>query len=195
MTKVLAVNNYPGEERFRRLRSCLEGAGAEVTSVGWEGADVPLFSKHDGVVLSGSPDMMSEDSILAKFSGEVGAIRDSRVPILGVCFGHQMIARAFGSRVVKAPAHVLKFVRTDPVVQGGLFEGLSRHPMLLESRYEVVESLPERFVPLASSETTPIAAMKHRSLPVYGVQSHPERFTKENPEGRALVRNFVEMLR
>ena len=173
----------------------MEGAGAEVSSVGWEGASASLFAEYDGVALSGSPDMMSEDSTLAKFSGEVEAVRDSHVPILGVCFGHQMIARAFGARVVKAPAHVLRFVKTDPVVHGGLFEGLPRHPMLLESRYEMVESLPKGFAPLASSETTPIAAMKHRSLPLYGLQSHPERFSKENPEGGALIRNFVEMLR
>ena len=195
MTDVLAVNNYPTDERFRRLRASLEDVGAQVISVRWDDVSAARFAKHDGVALSGSPDMMSDDSTFAKFKDEVDAIRDSRVPVLGVCFGHQMIARAFGARVVKAKAHVLRFVRTDPVARRGLFEGVSPHPMLLESRYEMVESLPEGFVSLASSETTPIAAMKHRKLPIYGVQSHPERFTKENPEGKAVCRNFVEMLR
>ncbi len=195
MVKVLAVNNYPSDERFARLRGCLEENRASVTSIRWDQISGAEFGDFDGVALSGSPDMMSKNSTVKKFSAELEAIRDSTAPLLGVCFGHQMIARAFGADVVKARAPVLKFVKTDALSPRGLFEGLPRPAMLLESRHEIVKSLPEGFELIAKSETTPIAAMRHRRRPIFGVQSHPERYSARNEEGRKLVGNFVSSLR
>jgi GMP synthase (glutamine-hydrolysing) len=194
LASVLAVNNYPTRERFERLVKALAGNGARVTSVDWDRASPRLFDSYDGVALSGSPDMMSEDRVAAKFRKEMESILDAKVPILGVCFGHQMIARAFGAEVVKDGRHVLEMVKTDVLVGDPLFEGLPRSLMLLESRHEVVRSLPRGFRLLASSSTSQIATMKHESRPLYGVQFHPERYTKENSDGKAVVGNFVRLL-
>ena len=194
LAEVLAVNNYPNRERFERLTRCLEGNGARVTSIDWGDASAKKFDTFNGVVLSGSPDMMSWKTAHTKFQAEVDAIRDSSVPVLGVCFGHQMIAHAFGSEVVHDSQHVLKFVKTRILAADSLFEGLPRTLMLLESRHEVVKSLPAGFELLATSETSSIAAMKHRRRPLYGVQSHPERYSKENPAGDRVVGNFVRLL-
>ncbi len=195
MPSVLAVNNYPTRERFERLERCLRDNGARVTTVGWAEVSPTLFSSYDGVVLSGSPDMMSERKAQAKFSKEIGAIRDARVPTLGVCFGHQMMAYAFGAKVVKDARHVLRMVNTTVLEEDPLFEGLPRSLMLLESRQEVVKSIPEGFSLLAKSSTTKIAAMKHETLPLYGVQFHPERYTRDHPDGNAVAGNFVRLLR
>jgi GMP synthase (glutamine-hydrolysing) len=119
---------------------------------------------------------------------------DSKVPILGICFGHQLMAHAFGSEVVKDGRHVLEMVRTTVLADDPLFAGLPKSLMLLESRYEVVKSLPDGFVRLARSDTSRIAAMKHPGRPLYGVQFHPERFTKDHPEGDAVVGNFLRDL-
>ncbi len=195
MVRVLAVNNYPTEERFERLRQCIEGNGAAVTAVEWDGISRGMFDSYDGVVLSGSPDMMSEDKTRAKFARESEAILESQVPILGVCFGHQMIARAYGAEVVKDGKHVLEMVETKVLVEDQLFEGLPKSLMLLESRHEVVSSLPGGFRLLAKSATSEIASMKHEKRTLYGVQFHPERYTKENPEGNRVVGNFVRILK
>jgi GMP synthase (glutamine-hydrolysing) len=194
LASVLAVNNYPTRERFERLVKALAGNGARVTSVDWNQVSARMFDSYAGVVLSGSPDMMSEDRIAAKFSKEMDAILDSKVPVLGVCFGHQMMGRAFGAEVVKDGHHVLEMVKTKVLGQDPLFEGLPRSLMLLESRHEVVKSLPKGFRLLASSATSSIATMKHETRPLYGVQSHPERYTRENPDGNAVVGNFVRLL-
>lgn len=195
MVKVLAVNNYPARDRFRRLEKCLAANGADVTPIGWKEATAGRFGSFDGVALSGSPDMMSEGSVLAKYQNEVEAIVDSKVPVLGVCFGHQMMARAFGAEVVKDRRHVLGMVETRVLAADPIFDGLPKSLMLLESRYEIVKSLPEGFRLIAKSRTSGIAAMKHEKRPLYGIQFHPERYTKEHPEGKRVMGNFIRTLK
>lgn len=194
MTRVLAVNNYPTLERFEKLRNSLQDNGAKVTAIGWKDASAAKFNKFDGVALSGSPDMLSKPTVQKKYKGEIDAITDAKVPILGVCYGHQLIGLAFGSRVVEDRQHVLDFVRTRILADSPLFSGLSRSTMLLESRHEVVQALPPGFELLARSETSQIAAMKHRTLPIYGIQSHPERYSSENPDGFKVMGNFVHSI-
>jgi len=194
MVRVLAVNNYPSTERFDRLRKCVELNGAQVTVTDWRGCSAATFNKFDGVVLSGSPDMASTKAAQTKFSEEIESIRETKVPVLGVCFGHQLTAIAFGSRVVKDVRPVVEFVRTEVLADDPIFGGLPKSIMLVESRQEVVESLPRRFMLLAQSQTSKIAAMKHHKLPIYGVQSHPERYTSGNPEGNHMVGNFLSLL-
>ncbi len=195
MTRVLAVNNYPTRERFERLESCLRDNGAEVTSVDWPEASAQLFDSFEGVALSGSPDMMSEPRTQRKFAKELEAVVDTDSPLLGVCFGHQLIAHAFGSKVVKDGRHVLEMVTTTLLADDPLFRRLPKSLTLLESRQEVVESLPRGFRLLARSTASSIAAMKQSGRPLYGVQFHPERYTKENPDGYAIVGNFIRLLK
>jgi GMP synthase (glutamine-hydrolysing) len=195
LIRVLAVNNYPTTERFEKLRKSLTENGAEVTSTSWVGAGASRFNEFDGVALSGAPDMVSEEDTQRKFTAEVDAIRDARVPVLGVCFGHQLIAHAFGSSVVREKENVLRFVKTTVLVRDHLFLDLPRNVMLLESRQEVVRKLPADFQLLARSETSPIAAMKHERRPLYGVQFHPERYTRDNFAGNRVIENFVNLLR
>ena len=194
MVRVLAVNNYPSAERFEKLRKCLAENGADVTCADWNDRAASRFNEFDGIALSGAPDMMSEETTQRKFRAEVEAIRDARVPVLGVCFGHQLMAHAFGSDVVKDTESVLKFVKTTVLVSDPLFSGLPKDIMLLESRDEVVKTLPPDFRLLARSETSPIAAMKHEKRLLYGIQFHPERYTLDNPSGKKVVGNFVELL-
>lgn len=194
MVRVLAINNYPSKERFLRLEKCLADNGAAVTSIVWNKVTTGKFDSFDGVVLSGSPDMMSEKGAQAKYQAEIKAITESEVPILGVCFGHQMMAHAFGADVVKDGRHVLKMVKTEVLSDDPIFDGLPRTLNLLESRHEVVESLPKNFRLLAKSQTSEIATMKHETRPLYGVQFHPERYTKGYPDGYAVVGNFIRLL-
>ncbi len=193
MVSVLAVNNYPTTDRFGRLKDCLEANGADVSTAGWREASTSLFNGYDGVVLSGSPDMLSTSEAKSKYKAEIEAIRETEAPLLGVCFGHQLVGVAFGSAVVR-DAHVLGFVETEAVSKDPLFSGLPKPMMLLESRYEVVESVPAGFELIARSATSKVAAVKRRKSQLYGVQFHPERFTRKNPDGNTVVRNFVRML-
>lgn len=195
MVRVLAVNNYPTRERFEKLAKSIEDNGAAVEAIDWNESSVSKFNSGDGVALSGSPDMMSDPKVQEKYQKEIEALRDSSVPVLGVCFGHQMMAHAFGSEVVKDRTRVQGMVKTTVLVGDPLFKGLPKELMLLESRWEVVRSLPPGFQLVAKSATSEIAAMRHRSRPLVGVQFHPERYTKENPEGFMVVGNFLSSLK
>ncbi|HXW94455.1 MAG TPA: gamma-glutamyl-gamma-aminobutyrate hydrolase family protein [Nitrososphaerales archaeon] len=195
MVRVLVVNNYPSRERVVTLERCLEENGAHVVPVELESVSASRFDSSDGVVLSGSPAMFTEARTISKFQPEVDAVLDSNVPVLGVCFGHQLLAHAFGAEVVRDSMHVLEMVKTTVLKDDTLFDGLPRSLMLMESRYEIVKSLPDGFALLARSSTSRIATMKHPTRQLYGVQFHPERFTREHPEGERVVGNFVRMLR
>ncbi len=194
MPRVLAVNNYPTRERFERLARSLKEAGASVATAEWKDASRARFGSFDGVVLSGSPDMLSKPTTREKYRAEMEAVVEAGVPTLGICFGHQLVGTAYGAEVVRDRQHVLKFVKTSMLAEDPLLAGLPEPSMLLESREEVVGSLPQGFGLLAESETSEIAGMKHLRLPVYGVQSHPERYTAANPEGLRLLANFVGLL-
>lgn len=116
----------------------------------------------------------------------------NRIPILGVCLGHQAIGDAFGGRVVRAGR--LMHGKTSPIHHDGrgVFRGLPspftavRYHSLLVER----EGLPECLEITAQSDQGEIMGLRHRTLPVEGVQFHPESVITEH--GRDLLRNFLE---
>ena len=194
MPRVLAVNNYSTGEWFGSLTASLSSNGAQVEVAGAADSSASFFNEHDGVVLSGSPDMLSEEAVQGKYSGEIEAIRGTRVPLLGVCFGLQLVGCAFGSKVVKNGPMIREYVDTEVLAPDVLFQGLPRTIRVLESHEEVLAALPKGFVLLAQSPSSPIAAVRHSGLPIRGLQFHPERNTAAEPHGNTVVANFVRSL-
>ncbi|HXV08153.1 MAG TPA: aminodeoxychorismate/anthranilate synthase component II [Burkholderiales bacterium] len=139
------------------------------------------------VVISPGPCTPDEAGI------SVPAIRRfaERIPILGVCLGHQSIGRAFGGRIVHAKQ--LMHGKTSPIhhLDTGVFRGL-KEP-LVATRYHslVIEraSLPPELEITAWTDDGEIMGVRHRSLPVEGVQFHPESILTE--QGHELLRNFL----
>ncbi|MDA4128528.1 MAG: gamma-glutamyl-gamma-aminobutyrate hydrolase family protein [Thaumarchaeota archaeon] len=197
MTKLLLVNNYnnSARERFMRLVSSMRRLGVGVQSSDAAQVKPEGFKNFDGIVLSGSYDMLSRSATQTKYGKEIELIREATTPVLGVCFGHQMIAIAFGARVVPSPKPVLghykaKILRPDP-----LFKGLGGSITIYESHHEVVDAVPLGFEQLATSSGSEICAMRSPKKPVYGVQFHPERSSRENPDGDRFLGNFVSAVR
>ena len=115
-----------------------------------------------------------------------------KVPILGVCLGHQAIGHAFGGKVVRA--RTLMHGKTDAVAHNGtgVFAGLPTP--LVATRYHSPavdrESLPDCLEVTAWAPDGEIMGLRHRSLPIEGVQFHPESIATEH--GHALLRNFLQ---
>ncbi len=118
-----------------------------------------------------------------------------RVPLLGVCLGHQAIGAAFGGRVIRS--EYLMHGKTSPIHHDGkgLFRGLpdpfeaTRYHSLIVER----ETLPDCLEVTAWIESGEIMGLAHRELPIWGVQFHPESILTER--GMDILKNFLEMSR
>ncbi|AIZ63008.1 para-aminobenzoate synthase [Hymenobacter sp. DG25B] len=155
--------------------------------------DAPLaqLAEHsfDGLVLSPGPGTPESAGILL----EVIAAYHQQVPMLGVCLGHQALGQFFGATLTRAsrPMHG-KVSDIDVDLTDPLFSGLpARIPV---TRYHSLglQSLPEVLLPLAftADAHAEIMALRHRKLPLYGVQFHPEALLTTH--GLALLRNWVK---
>jgi len=150
--------------------------------------------KPERILLSPGPCTPQEAGILVPLIRHMAG----KAPILGVCLGHQAIGEAFGGRVVRA--HTLMHGKTSSVEHDGkgVFSGLPTpltctryHSLIVEQ-----ESLPAELevtarTPEANGTGTVIMGLRHRSLPVEGVQFHPESVLTEG--GHEMIRNFLEM--
>ena len=153
-------------------------------------ADIAAL-RPDRMVVSPGPCSPEEAGI------SVAAIREyaGKIPLLGVCLGHQSIGAAFGGKVVRSVS--LMHGKTSPIHHDGkgLFEGLpdpfnaTRYHSLVVER----DSLPESLEITAWVENGEIMGLRHRELPVWGVQFHPESILTEN--GMELLGNFLKLSR
>ena len=142
----------------------------------------------DKIVISPGPCTPAEAGISIALIRELGV----EIPILGVCLGHQAIGAAFGGRVIRAsePVHG----KMSPIIHKGegVFAGLpspfaaTRYHSLIVER----SSLPESLEVTAETEDGLIMGLRHQTLPIEGIQFHPESYTTEH--GKQMLRNFLE---
>jgi anthranilate synthase component 2 len=123
------------------------------------------------------------------------AAAETRTPLLGVCLGHQAIGQAFGGRVVRAGEIVHGKLGTIHHRDVGVFRGLpspfhaTRYHSLIVER----ETLPETLEVTAALEDGTIMGLQHRTLPIHGVQFHPESIASEH--GHAMLGSFLALAR
>ncbi len=167
------------------------GASCEVVRNDQLTPDAALARAPEAIVLSPGPCTPNEAGVcLALIAAAAG-----RVPLLGVCLGHQALGQAFGGAVVRAPAPM--HGKVSQVFHEGtdLLTGLpspfaaTRYHSLIVAR----EGLPACLVPTAWTEDGLIMALRHRALPMFGVQFHPESIASEH--GHAILANFLRIAR
>ena len=168
--------------------------------LGGLGAEVRVFRNNkiaverviamdpDAVVLSPGPCTPNEAGICLDLISKAG----SGIPMLGVCLGHQAIGQAFGGSVVRAPVPVhgkLSEIRHkgESVFRGinGPFKATRYHSLVVGRA-----DLPHELAVTAETDDGLIMGLAHRTLPVHGVQFHPESIASEH--GHLMLRNFLE---
>jgi len=152
-------------------------------------ADEVIGMDPDAIVLSPGPCTPNEAGICLALIAEVAP----RIPILGVCLGHQAIGQAFGGAVVRAPVPVhgkLSEIRHHGV---GVFRGINGGFKATRYHSLVVEraTLPNDLEVTAETHDGLIMGLAHRSFPVHGVQFHPESIASEH--GHLILRNFIDI--
>jgi GMP synthase (glutamine-hydrolysing) len=138
-----------------------------------------------GIILSGGPASVYDD----KSPRCDPKIFDLGIPVLGICYGMQLACQALGGKV--QPSSHREFGRARCRIQdaNGLFGGVPRETEVWMSHGDQVQAVSDDFESLAATDTCPIAAVRHRSRPVYGLQFHPE--VSHTPHGGAMLRNFL----
>ena len=170
----------------RRVREA--GVYSEVHPFNRVGADFVAEFAPIAVVLSGGPASVLSSSAPAADP----ALFEAGAPVLGICYGQQLMAAQMGARVLAADHREFGRATVEAVEACALFEGLwepgGRYPVWM-SHGDRVESLPEGFAVVARSAAAPYAAIADEDRGFYGVQFHPE--VVHTPDGAGLIRNFV----
>ncbi len=190
---IILIDNY--DSFTFNLVHYLGGLGADVVvhrNDKITAADV-VAADPDAIVLSPGPCTPNEAGICLALIAQAARSNSTAIPILGVCLGHQAIGQAFGGDVVRAPTPV--HGKLSEVTHGGagLFRGINgpfratRYHSLVVDR----KTLPQDLTVTAETADRLVMALAHKSLPVHGVQFHPESIASEH--GHLMLRNFLEL--
>ncbi len=138
-----------------------------------------------GVVLSGGP-----NSVTDSYTPRVPqCIFELNVPILGICYGMQTLAEQMGGQVVSVDKKEFGHTNLEVENKSVLFKDINKKINVWMSHGDQVQDLPDEFELIASTQTAPIAAMQHKSLPIYAIQFHPE--VTHTQDGHLLLNNFL----
>ncbi len=165
------------------------GARCEVVRNDQITADEAMKMAPKAIVLSPGPCTPNEAGICLDLIAAAGA----KIPILGVCLGHQAIGQAYGGKVIRAPVPMHGKISTIETTGRGLFQGIE--PSFAVTRYHslIVErsSLPADLEITAETDDGLIMGLQHKTHPVHGLQFHPESIASEH--GHDMLANFLDM--
>ena len=191
---IVLIDNY--DSFTFNLVHYLGGLGADVVVHRNDtiSADDVIAAKPDAIVLSPGPCTPDDAGICL----DLIAKASDAIPILGVCLGHQAIGQAFGGEVVRAPSPVhgktCDINICDSLHEGGsVFRGINgpfkatRYHSLVVRR----ETMPDALQVTAETDDKLIMGLSHKSLPIHGVQFHPESIASEH--GHLILKNFLDL--
>ena len=184
--RILVIDNY--DSFVFNLVQYLGQLGAKCDVVRNDAVDVNVADKYDGVLISpgpGTPEAAGISMAMIKYCGE------KKIPLFGVCLGHQAIAAVYGAKVSRAPE--LLHGKTSQVHhhQSGVFQDLptpftaTRYHSLAVER----DSVPNDLEITGATESGVVMGLRHKDLPIEGVQFHPESVLTEH--GHAMLANWL----
>ena len=138
-----------------------------------------------GIILSGGPNSVT-DSYTPRIPQ---CVFDLGVPILGICYGMQTLAEQMGGHVISSDQKEFGHSKLEVINDSILFKDLDKKINVWMSHGDQVQDLPDEFNLSASTDTAPIAAMEHKTLPIYAIQFHPE--VTHTDHGQAILDNFI----
>ena len=168
----------------RRVRECMVYSEIHPFNTPFE--KIKIFNPK-GIILSGSP-----SSVHDKVSPSVNPeLFECGIPILGICYGMQLICHLLGGAVEKSDEREYGYSQLLIDDSSNLLRGLNNqtHVQVWMSHGDRIKTLPPHFIPIAHSTNSPIAAIRSNSSPIFGVQFHPE--VVHTPQGKQIMENFL----
>ncbi len=181
---MILVVNFGGQYAHliaRRIRDI--GVYAEIIPYTEASRSAIEARDPEAIILSGGPSSVYE----AGAPGIGDWVLDLGVPVLGICYGFQLIAHMLGGEVRRSRGEYGP-TKVRVLERSGLLRGWSEEELVWMSHSDHVAEVPRDFIVTALSENGYVAAFRHRERPIYGVQFHPE--VKHTPKGRLLLENF-----
>jgi anthranilate synthase/aminodeoxychorismate synthase-like glutamine amidotransferase len=186
--KLLVIDNYDSFT-YNLVQYLGElGAGVDVVRNDVETVDALLGREPEGLVVSPGPGRPADAGVSIE---AVRCFGEAGIPVLGVCLGHQAIGEAFGGRIVRARTIMHGKVSRISHDGRGVFTGLSQ-PFEATRYHSLVidpDSVPEVLEVSARTDDGEIMGVRHRELPIAGIQFHPESILTH--EGKKLLANFL----
>ena len=143
----------------------------------------------EAIVISPGPCTPNEAGICV----ELVRAAAGKIPVLGVCLGHQAIGQAFGAKVVRAETPMHGKMSAVTHLDSDIFAGIPSPFQATRYHSLIVADLPDTLVPTAWTTDGVLMGLRHRDLPVFGVQFHPESIASEH--GHAMLANFLVIAR
>jgi len=197
--KIVVVNNYKEPSQTDRavlnIEKCI---GQSIEKMDYKERDLHskiVESEPDLVILTGSSALLSKPRTRELFQPEIDLVRSAKFPVLGICYGHQIIGSAFDAPMRDLGQMFRGYEKVSVVKKHPLFDGLPSDLVVSESHRQELTKVPNEFQHLAQSTTSKVEAMVHRSRPIYGLQFHPERSNDEHPDGRMILQNLLKQIR
>ncbi len=186
MARILVIDNY--DSFVFNLVQYLQQLGAECTVVRNDEVEASEAAKYDGVLISpgpGTPDKAGVSVAMINFCAE------KSIPLFGVCLGHQAIGEAFGATVSRAPE--LLHGKTSQVIHNGAGVLANLPSPFTATRYHSLaverDTVPAVLEVTGSTESGVVMSMRHATLPIEGVQFHPESVLTEH--GHQMLANWL----
>ena len=186
MARILVIDNY--DSFVFNLVQYLQQLGAECTVVRNDEVEASEAGKYDGVLISpgpGTPDKAGVSIAMINFCAE------KSIPLFGVCLGHQAIGEAFGATVSRAPE--LLHGKTSQVIHNGAGVLTNLPSPFTATRYHSLaverDTVPSVLEITGSTESGVVMSMRHTTLPIEGVQFHPESVLTEH--GHLMLANWL----
>lgn len=186
--KVLIIDN--GTLNLEQLRKVINDSSDVISYSQIKEKPTAYFDEYTAVILSGGSTfpIVGNETIL---NDEISLIKNLNKPIFGICYGFELIAAAFGAELERKHNKVHGIIEMEVTQSDKVFKDIQNFNVY-ESHRWVVKEIPECLLALARSKDG-IEAFKHKTLPIYGVQFHPEMFI-DTTCGNKILLNFLSSL-